>query len=65
VIKTRFSKALWENPKFKEMIKQNPIPRLGKVEDVSGAALFLASDASSFITGHIMIVDGGTLVKSN
>jgi len=65
VIKTRFSKALWESQKFKEMIKQNPISRFGEVEDMSGAALFLASDASTYITGHIMVVDGGTLVKSN
>jgi len=47
------------------MIKQNPISRFGEVEDMSGAALFLASDASTYITGHIMVVDGGTLVKSN
>jgi NAD(P)-dependent dehydrogenase (short-subunit alcohol dehydrogenase family) len=63
VIKTQFSQALWENPKFKAMIKANPIPRFGKVEDLSGAALFLASDAASYITGHTLVIDGGTLVK--
>lgn len=64
VIKTRFSQALWESPEFNAMIKQNPIPRFGEVEDMAGAALFLASEASSYVTGHIMVVDGGTLVKS-
>lgn len=64
VIKTQFSQALWESPEFNAMIKQNPIPRFGEVEDMAGAALFLASDAASYVTGHIMVIDGGTLVKS-
>jgi NAD(P)-dependent dehydrogenase (short-subunit alcohol dehydrogenase family) len=64
VIKTQFSQALWESPEFNAMIKQNPIPRFGEVEDMAGAALFLASDASSYVTGHTMVIDGGTLVKS-
>ena len=64
VIKTQFSQALWESPEFNTMIKQNPIPRFGEVEDMAGAALFLASDASSYVTGHTMVIDGGTLVKS-
>jgi NAD(P)-dependent dehydrogenase (short-subunit alcohol dehydrogenase family) len=64
VIKTQFSQALWESPEFNAMIKQNPIPRFGEVEDMAGAALFLASDASAYVTGHTMVIDGGTLVKS-
>jgi NAD(P)-dependent dehydrogenase (short-subunit alcohol dehydrogenase family) len=63
LIKTDFSKDLWTNPAFQEAIRSQPVPRIGEIEDISGAALFLASDASSFITGHIMIVDGGTLVR--
>jgi len=62
LIKTHFSRALWENPSFMEAIRKNPIPRLGEVGDLAGAALFLASDASAFITGHILVVDGGTLI---
>ena len=63
VIKTQFSRALWENPKFDAIMEQNPVPRYGEVDDLSGAALFLASDAAAYITGHTLVVDGGTLVK--
>lgn len=63
LIRTQFSRALWENPSFMKMIENHPIPRLGEVEDLAGAALFLASDASSFITGHILIADGGALIS--
>ncbi len=51
LIKTDFSKALWTNPVFEKNIKLQPIARIGKVDDLAGAALFLASDASSFMTG--------------
>jgi NAD(P)-dependent dehydrogenase (short-subunit alcohol dehydrogenase family) len=64
LIKTQFSRALWENPSYLKMIKHNPIPRLGEVGDLAGAALFLASEASSFITGQILIADGGALISS-
>jgi len=64
IIKTDFSKALWENPHFQSMIKQNPIARFGEVGDVTGAALFLVSDAAAYITGHTLVIDGGMLVKA-
>lgn len=63
LIQTRLSKALWENPIAEQVIKSYPIPRIGKAEDIAGAALFLASDVSSFITGHTLVIDGGQLVK--
>lgn len=63
VIKTDFSKALVEDPKFSAMMKRNPIQRFGEVTDLSGAALFMVSDASAYITGHTLVVDGGTLIK--
>jgi len=62
LIKTQFSQALWESPSFMKMIETNPIPRLGEVGDLAGAALFLVSDASAFITGHILVADGGALI---
>jgi len=45
-----------------EAIKKTPLGRLGLPEDVAGAAVFLASDASSFITGEAIVIDGGPLV---
>jgi len=65
IIKTHLSEALWNNPIGVEVIKDNPIPRFGDVNDIIGAALFLVADASSFITGQSLVVDGGQLVKFN
>jgi len=42
-----------------EMLRQTPLRRLGEPRDVVGAALFLASSASDFVTGQNLIVDGG------
>ena len=52
-----------ERPEMKPFLEQwadmNPMGRLGEVEDLQGAIVFLASDASQFVTGHILFVDGG------
>ena len=48
----------------KEMIKSMPIKRLGEPEDLANAVLFLLSDESSWITGHIMNVDGGQFMRT-
>ncbi len=49
-----------QTPLFeKELAHQNPMNRIGKPWELKGAALFLASDASSYITGHNLVVDGG------
>jgi NAD(P)-dependent dehydrogenase (short-subunit alcohol dehydrogenase family) len=42
----------------------HPIGRFGQPEEVAEAALFLASDSSSFVTGHCLIVDGGLCIKA-
>lgn len=47
----------------KEFKLRTPMRRFGKVEEIAGAAVFLASDAASFITGEILVVDGGFLAS--
>lgn len=46
-----------------ELLMRTPMQRFGKVEELIGAAIFLASDAASFVTGHLLIVDGGFLAS--
>lgn len=64
LIRTKFSQVIWDGPEGLKMIERQPIPRFGEVEDIDGAALLLASPASSFITGHTLVVDGGQLCFS-
>ena len=62
VVKTKFSEVLWDEPeKLKKIEAEVPLGYLAEPSDVVGSALFLASDASSYITGHTIIVDGGQL----
>jgi dehydrogenase/reductase SDR family protein 4 len=61
-IKTDMSEAVWTSDLFKENVKRLPIPRIGETEDIASAALYLASDASSFMTGETIVVDGGALL---
>jgi gluconate 5-dehydrogenase len=58
--KTPLNQALVDNPEFSGWLeKRTPAGRWGSVEELIGAAVFLASDASSFVNGHILYVDGG------
>ncbi|HJP74154.1 MAG TPA: SDR family oxidoreductase [Pseudonocardiaceae bacterium] len=61
VVRTHLAKALWEN--FEEQLSAKlPMRRIGEPEDIAKAALFLAGDDSSWMTGQTMVVDGGALV---
>jgi NAD(P)-dependent dehydrogenase (short-subunit alcohol dehydrogenase family) len=62
VVRTSFSQLLWDEGRGEEMAARLPLRRLGEPEDVAEAALFLASDASSWITGQTLVSDGGALV---
>ncbi len=60
LIKTRFSEALWNNDKILDrFLKHIPLGRAGTPDDVTGLAVFLASDAASYCTGGVYMVDGG------
>jgi len=61
LVKTDFAKALWERHE-EQIAGRLPLRRLGVPDDVATAALFLASDAASWITGHMLVVDGGAMV---
>jgi gluconate 5-dehydrogenase len=62
--KTPLNQALVDNPEFSSWLeKRTPARRWGNVEELVGAAVFLASDASSFINGHTLYVDGGITVS--
>ena len=63
LVKTDMARALWE-PAEEAVARSMPLGRLGEPEDIAHAALFLASDAASWITGHTLVVDGGILVRS-
>lgn len=58
--KTELTEKLVNDPAFSDwLVKRTPNRRWGDVEDLAGAAVFLASDASRFVNGHILYVDGG------
>ncbi len=63
LIKTKFSKTLWSNEEIAdEVIGRLPLQRIGVPEDVASMALLLASDAGSYCTGGVYLVDGGHTV---
>jgi NAD(P)-dependent dehydrogenase (short-subunit alcohol dehydrogenase family) len=62
LIKTRLAAAIWEGPGEEKVAKRIPLRRLGVPDDIATAALFLASDAASWITGQMLVVDGGTTI---
>ena len=62
--RTELNTALSEDPEFSAWLeKRTPAGRWGEVEELVGAAVFLASDASSFVNGHTLYVDGGMTVS--
>ncbi|MGD0083633.1 MAG: SDR family oxidoreductase [Acidimicrobiales bacterium] len=61
LVRTDLARALWENGEDR-VARRLPLRRIGVPDDVATAALFLASEAASWITGHTLVVDGGALV---
>jgi NAD(P)-dependent dehydrogenase (short-subunit alcohol dehydrogenase family) len=60
LVKTDFAKALWDDP---EMLTRRtattPLRRIGEPQEIAGAVAFLGSDASTFMTGQTIVIDGG------
>lgn len=64
VFKTDLNRELLESTdRGKEFQMRTPMGRFGQVEELAGAAIFLASDAASFVTGEVLVVDGGFLAS--
>lgn len=63
LIQTDFARALWENPDtLAQATSTTPLGRIGQPDEIAGAAVFLASDAGSFMTGQAMVIDGGVTI---
>ena len=63
VFRTDLNRALLDSPRGQELLMRTPMRRFGDLEDLVGAAVFLASDAASFVTGQVLVVDGGFLAS--
>jgi NAD(P)-dependent dehydrogenase (short-subunit alcohol dehydrogenase family) len=64
LIRTDFARALWENPdNLKVYNSRTPLGRIGEPDEIAGAAVFLASPASAFMTGQAIVVDGGATIS--
>jgi NAD(P)-dependent dehydrogenase (short-subunit alcohol dehydrogenase family) len=63
LIRTDFARALWENPDtLRAVTRHTPMRRIGEPHEIAGAAVFLASPASTFMTGQAIVVDGGSTI---
>jgi NAD(P)-dependent dehydrogenase (short-subunit alcohol dehydrogenase family) len=63
LIKTDFAKALWEDAEaLKKRNATTPLRRIGDPDEIAGAAVYLASPASSFMTGQSLVIDGGVTI---
>ncbi|HUM05994.1 MAG TPA: SDR family oxidoreductase [Terriglobales bacterium] len=64
VFRTDLNRALLDGtPRGEELLMRTPMRRFGQVEELIGAAVFLASEAAGFVTGHVLAVDGGFLAS--
>ncbi|MGB8598553.1 MAG: SDR family oxidoreductase, partial [Burkholderiales bacterium] len=63
LIKTDFARALWEDEKMRKATEmKTPLRRIGEPEDIGGIAVFLASKAGAYITGQMIVADGGVTI---
>ena len=64
LVRTDMARVLWDSDEGRAHIAGFPIPRVGEPEDFGGAAVFLASDASGWMTGQNLIIDGGVTIAN-
>ncbi len=63
LIRTDFARALWQNPELAKQIERaTPLQRIGDPDDIGGIAVFLASRAAAYITGQVIVADGGVTI---
>ena len=63
LVKTDFARALWEDPeRLKRTVSTAPLRRIGEPEEIGGIVAFLGSKASSFMTGSVIVADGGVTI---
>ncbi|HEV8347579.1 MAG TPA: glucose 1-dehydrogenase [Vicinamibacterales bacterium] len=63
VFETDLNRDILKGPRGQEFLMRTPMRRFGRTEELVGAAVYLASDASSFVTGQLLVVDGGFLAS--
>jgi NAD(P)-dependent dehydrogenase (short-subunit alcohol dehydrogenase family) len=64
IVRTHLARALWENHE-EDIARLLPLRRIGEPDDIANAVVFLAGSTASWLTGHTMIVDGGSLIRSS
>ena len=65
LVRTDFAKYLWENPElYEKAVTGYPLRRIGEPDDIAGIAVFLASKAGAFVTGQVLVADGGATITA-
>src|SRR5262249_26990314 len=64
VFETDLNREILKGPRGQEFLMRTPMRRFGRTEELVGAVVYLASDAASFVTGQLMVVDGGLLASA-
>lgn len=63
IVRTDFARKLWEDPEtYAKAVTRYPLGRIGEPDDVAGPAIFLAARAGAFVTGQVIVVDGGITI---
>lgn len=63
-VRTRFAGAILDNPdRLDQVLQHTPAGRVGVPDEIAGGALYLASDASPYLTGHTLVIDGGMTIS--